>query len=127
MEFGTMMQALSDLANGSFSQYDDTTSVIIVHVDEHRIQTVFAYDEGEKGIKFYSKACEATDDIPFDEIIKDNGSLSYAAIRLQDGNLIVDSRTLPGAQAGEGMKEMLLEVALTADKWELELTGKDVN
>jgi len=55
MDFGNKMQAISDMAGGSFSQYDDTTSVIIVSVDDHRIQTVYAYDEGEKS-KFRTRA-----------------------------------------------------------------------
>ena len=127
MDFGNKMQTISDMAGGSFSQYDDTTSVIIVSVDDHRIQTVYAYDEGEKGIKFSSKACDVVENIPYDKIVKDNGSLSYARIGIEDGSIFVTARALPGSDPGTGMKDLLLEVATTADKWELELTGKDIN
>jgi len=127
MDFGTKMQTISDMASGSFSQYDDTTSVIIISVDEHRIQTVYAYDEGEMGIKFSSKACDVVENTPYDKITKENGSLTYARIGIEDGSIFVTARALPGSEAGKGMKDMLVEVANTADKWEFELSGKDIN
>ena len=127
MEFGTMMEQLADLAGGSFSQYDDTTSVLIVPVGEHRIQTVYAYDEGEQGIKIISKACDENDVTPYEKLVRNNGSLSYSCIGIEDGLIYVKSRVLPGAEPGKAMKDMLLEIAETADNWELKLTDQDIH
>jgi len=127
MEFGTMMEQLADLAGGSFSQYDDITSVLIVPVGEHRIQTVYAYDEGEDGIKIISKACNEVEATPYEKIVRNNGKLSYSCIGIEDGVLYVKCRVFPGALPGKAMKEMLIEIAETADSWELALTGQDIN
>ena len=127
MEFGTMMEELANLSKASFSQYDDTTSVLIVPVGEHRIQTVYAYDEGEQGIKIISKVCDEVEATPYEKLIRNNGSLSYSCIGIEDGVIYVKSKIFPGSETGKAMKEMLIEIAQTADSWELKLTGQDIN
>jgi hypothetical protein len=126
MDFKTLMQDASKILDGTFSEYDDKTTVIIVPVDDHRFQTVFAHNEDEDGIKFNSKACDPTDELPFKKLIDDNSNHKYARLEIENDVLYVTSRSLPGSQP-EGVAKMLLEVGKVADSWELELTGQDIN
>ena len=126
MDFNTLMQEASKIINGSFSEYDEKTSIIIVPIDDHRFQTVFAHDEDEQGIKFNSKSCDSTGEMPYKELMHENAVLKYARLELENDSLFVTGRALPGSEAAS-VSSLLSEVGKVADKWELKLTGKDVN
>ncbi len=126
MDFKTQMQEASEIINGTFSEYDDKTTVIIVPIDEHRFQTVFAHDEDEYGIKFNTKSCELGNEIPYKELMLENSTHKYARLELENDTLFVTGRSLPGSEPA-GIAKMLSEVGKVADKWEFKLTGQDVN
>ena len=127
MDFKSIMRTTSDAVEGTYSEYDDTTTVIIVPVDEHRFQTVYAYKDEIEGVTFRTKITEETDTTPYMDLMRNNGRLKYARISIEDGVLIVTAYAFPGFTASQALNDMLLEVAKTADHWENALTGQDVN
>ena len=126
IDFKTLMQDASSIIEGTFSEYDDVTTVVIVPIDEHRFQTVFAHDEKENGIKFNSKACDPMDELPCRELLQENADHKFARLELENNILYVTGRALPGS-APEGVAAVLKEVGVVADVWEHKLTGQDVN
>ena len=126
MDFKSNMQTAAEIIEGTYNEYDEVTTVVIVPVDDHRFQTVFAHDEGEDGIKFNTKACDITEDVPFKELLLENASMKFGRIEIEDNTLFVTGRALRGSDA-KGISKMLDEVGKMADKWEFKLTGQDVN
>lgn len=126
MDFKTLMQDASKLIDGTYSEYDDVTTVVIVPVDDHRFQTVFAHDEGGDGIKFNTKAVDPLEDLPYKEVLDDNSKHKFARLELENGILYVTARALPGSSP-DGVARMLKDVGAVADAWEHKLTGQDVN
>ena len=126
MNFSSTMQSIADKVEGSFSEYDENIAVLIVPVDEHRFQTVYCYNEGVKGYRFISKVCETDDNLPYKEMVKESSDLLYASFYIENNFLYVRATTFIGGNEEEGLKELLVEVAQIADKWENKLTGADV-
>ncbi len=126
MNFSSTMQSLGDLVEGSCSEYDENTAVLIVPIDDHRFQTVYCYNEGPKGIRFISKVCEVEENMPFQELLDESSDLLYASFYIENSFLYVKATTFM-AGTEEGLKDMLVEVAQVADKWENKLTGADVH
>lgn len=126
MDFKSNMQTAAEIIDGTYSEYDEQTSVVIVPVDDHRFQTIFAHDEGEDGIKFNTKACEITEEIPYKELLLENASMKFGRIEIENNTIFVTGRALRGSDA-KGISKMLEEVGKVADKWEFKLTGLDVN
>ena len=126
MNFSSTMQSLADQVEGSFSEYDENIAVLIVPIDEHRFQTVYCYNEGPKGIRFISKVCEVEENMPFQELLKESSDLLYACFYIENNFLYVRATTFM-AGTEEGLKDMMVEVAQIADKWENKLTGADVH
>jgi len=126
MNFSSTMQSLADQVEGSFSEYDENIAVLIVPIDEHRFQTVYCYNEGPKGIRFISKVCEVEENMPFQELLNESSDLLYACFYIENNFLYVRGTTFM-AGSEEGLKDMMVEVAQIADKWENKLTGADVH
>jgi len=126
MDFKTQMEEASKIIDGTFSEYDDSTSVVIVPTDDHRFQTIFAHKEGEDGIKFNTKACDSVEEFPYKELLLENAKHKFARLEVEGDTLYVTGRALPGSEP-KGIAKMLREVGKVADTWELKLTGEDVN
>ena len=126
MDFKTLMQDASAIIDGTYSEYDDVTTVVIVPVDDHRFQTVFAHDEGDDGIKFNTKSTDPIEDFPFKDVLDDNSNHKFARLELENDTLYVTARALPGSTP-DGVARMLKDVGVVADNWEHKLTGQDVN
>jgi hypothetical protein len=126
MDFKSNMQTASEIIEGTYSEYDEQTTVIIVPVDDHRFQTIFAHDEGDDGIKFNTKSCDGIAEFPYRELLLENSKMKYGRIEIEGDTLYVTGRALKGSDAG-GISRLLLEVGKVADNWEFKLTGQDVN
>lgn len=127
MNFSSTMQSIADQVEGSFSEYDENIAVLIVPVDEHRFQTVYCYNEGPKGFRFISKVCETDDSLPYKAMVEESSDLLYASFYIENDFLYVRATTFIGGDDDEaGLKQLLVEVAQIADKWENKLTGADV-
>ena len=126
MNFSSTMQSIADQVEGSFSEYDENIAVLIVPVDEHRFQTVYCYNEGEKGLRFITKVCEVEDHMPLKDLLDESADLLYASFYVENNFLYVRGTTFM-TDSEQGLKNMLVEVAQIADKWENKLTGADVH
>ena len=126
MNFSSTMQSIADKVEGSFSEYDENIAVLIVPVDEHRFQTVYCYNEGPKGYRFISKVCEVEEGLPYKEMVEESSDLLYASFYIENNFLYVRATTFIGGDDEAGLKDLLVEVAQIADKWENKLTGADV-
>jgi len=126
MNFSSTMQSIAEQVEGSFSEYDENIAVLIVPVDEHRFQTVYCYNEGEKGYRFISKVCETDDNLPYKAMVEESSDLLYASFYIESDFLYVRATTFISGNEEAGLKELLVEVAQIADKWENKLTGADV-
>ncbi|NNF22400.1 MAG: hypothetical protein HKN67_10680 [Saprospiraceae bacterium] len=127
MNFSSTMQSLADQVEGSFSEYDENIAVLIVPIDEHRFQTVYCYNEGPKGLRFISKVCEVEENMPFQDLLNESSDILYASFYIENNFLYVRGTTFLATGSEEGLKDMLVEVAQVADKWENKLTGADVH
>ena len=127
MDFKSIMQTTSDAVDGTYSEYDDTTTVIIVPVDEHRFQTVYAYKDEINGVTFRTKIGDVTEDTPYKDLMHNNGKLKYSRITIEKRVLYTTAYAFPGFTASQSLSDMLTEVAQTADHWENKLTGQDIN
>ena len=126
MNFSKTMQSIADQVEGSFSEYDENIAVLIVPVDEHRFQTVYCYNEGEKGLRFITKVCEVEEQMPLKDLLNESADLLYASFYVENNFLYVRGTTFM-TDSEQGLKAMLVEVAQIADKWENKLTGADVH
>ena len=126
MNFSSTMQSIADQVEGSFSEYDENIAVLIVPVDEHRFQTVYCYNEGEKGLRFITKVCEVEEQMPLKDLLDESADLLYASFYVENNFLYVRGTTFM-TDSEQGLKTMLVEVAQIADKWENKLTGADVH
>ena len=126
MNFSSTMKSLADSVEGSFSQYDNSTAVLIVPIDDHRFQTVYCYNEGDNGIRFISKVCEVDENTPDRQLLSETSDLIFTSFYIENNFLYTKAMTFVGG-TDSGLTEMLTELARAADKWEKKLTGADVH
>lgn len=130
--FNEFMEGFAEEINGQFSEYDQSKSVIIVPLEENRFQAVLGvikYNEKFKktGIEFSSKVCPFSEDIDCKQLVTENAKTCYAKFVIVDDFIKVEGSAFLETIMGEGLKEIIKEVAQLADEWELRLTGLDVN
>lgn len=130
--FSELMEKIANDIGGQFSEYDKNKSVIIVPLPDNRYQAVVAilkhnekYDK--TGIEFSSKVCPLNRDIDLKELLMENAKTCYAKFVIIDDYIKVEGSTFLENVNEGGMKEILFEVANTADEWEFKFTGMDVN
>ncbi len=126
------MEKFAREINGQFSQYDQMKSVLIVPLWKGRFQTVVGVVKeleqfGRNAISLSSRICPLSPEINMEELLRKNSSLCYARFAIEDQTLKVQATALMDQITEAVLKEIIMEVAATADKWEYQLTGKDVN
>ena len=133
MKLGTLMQEVANEINAQYSEYDETKSVIIVRFDTGRLQTIYGtLETGEKfnnrmGIQLKSKVCEVPEELDYKMLLEESSMVNHAKFVIEDDYLLVEASVYIEAANKELLKEMILEVAELADKWENKLTGEDIN
>ncbi|HBH21999.1 MAG TPA: hypothetical protein DDY13_01115 [Cytophagales bacterium] len=130
--FNDFMENYAGEIGGQFSEYDKSKSVIIVPLKDTRYQAVLGLmkfnDQFNKtSIEFSSKVCPASDDIDFRRLTMENARTCYAKFVLVDDYIKVEGCAFLESIQEEGLKDIIQEVAQTADKWEFKMTGLDVN
>jgi hypothetical protein len=130
--FSELMEKIANDIGGQFSEYDTNKSVIIVPLRDNRYQAVVAIlKHNEKcdktGIEFSSKVCPINDDIDLQELLMENAKTCYAKFVIIDDYVKVEGSTFLDNMNEGGLKEILHEVANTADEWEFRFTGMDVH
>ena len=66
-------------------------------------------------------------EIRLEKILRTNTTLCIVCFAIADHLIKVQASALMDQITVPILKEIILEVATTADRWELELTGKDVH
>jgi hypothetical protein len=132
MQLNDFTRSFADEIGGQYSEYDIEKSVIIVPLEENRFQAVLCQsrkieDDDRKGLVFTSKVCEYSDSIDLKELLKENYNFHFAKFIIVDDVIKIEASALDGNVTHEMLKEMIVEVAKSADEWEFKLTGLDVN
>ncbi len=128
------MQRLSEEINGRFLEYDTSKSVIVVPLKDGRYQavqgTLRTLDDGHtQTITFVSKVCTYNPDIDLKTFLLENRNLFYSKFAVDNDFIKVEASVfiefLNDANTSF-LKQMIIEVAETADAWEGKLTGIDI-
>jgi hypothetical protein len=133
MDLLEFMRSFADEIGGHFSEYDKTKSVIIVPLGENRYQTVVGVlKDTEKfnnraGIEFSSKVCAHKPDMDLADLLRENSKFCHAKFVIEDEFIKVEAASFLDNVTAELLKEIILEVANTADEWEYRTTGMDVH
>jgi hypothetical protein len=132
MKFNEFMEKFAAEIGGQFQEYDTNKSVIIIPLDGGRFQAVLGhmkYSERYRktGIEFTSKVCEYGKGVNTQELLEENSNFCHAKFVLVDGYVKVEASAFVDYMNEELLKEIITEVAHTADEWEYRLTGQDVH
>ncbi len=115
---------------GTFIEYNESSVMLTVPVDDTRFQNVKGYleDEGEElQISFMSKICKYEDypNLDYQRILRENYRFKYSRIIIYNEYIQLYATETYNRATLEHAKEMFLEVAKMADYLEHELTGED--
>jgi hypothetical protein len=132
MKFNEFMEGFANEIGGQFQEYDTNKSVIIIPLEGGRFQAVLGhmkYSEKYRktGIEFTSKVCEFDKEVNPIELLEENSNFCHAKFVLVDGFVKVEASAFIDFITEELLKEIIVEVANTADEWEYRLTGQDVH
>lgn len=130
MVFNKFMQEFAREINGQFSEYDQKKSVIIVPLGEKRFQAVLGFvktnaQNGRQEIVVSSKVCTLSPEINYEELLRQNAQFCYARFSIFENDLLVEASTYLNVVTEPLMKDIIIEVAGIADKWEYKFTGQD--
>jgi len=117
---------------GQYTDYDQSKGVLVVPLPESRFQTVLVMSRpgptsGKELAVFSSKICEMNTDINLRELLQRNVDFDYAKFIIEDDFLKVEASCVSATASDELVKEMIVEVANSADQMELKLTGADIH
>lgn len=134
MNLVAYMQNLSEEINGRFLEYDKTKSVIVVPLKNGRYQAVQGavktLDDGHtRTITFTSKVCSFGRYLDLSSFLSENRNLYYSKFAADNEFVKVEASVFVEFLNSENrnfLKQMIIEVAETADAWESKLTGIDV-
>jgi len=132
MNLSTIIKQYAEQIGGTFTEYDQEKSIVIVPLKDNRFQTVLAVLEksrvsGKTRAVFKSKVCELTSNINTTDLLSQHAHFDYSKFTNEDNQLKVEASCLIDAASEEELKSMLQEVAQLADHYELQLTGKDIH
>lgn len=134
MNLQAYMQSLAEGINGSFSEYDESTSVVVVPLQDGRYQsvkgTLETLDDGQTQVVcFSSYVCSYHDNLNFRNFLSENQKLRYSKFSIDEEFVQVEASVFIEFLT-EGNQDYLIkairEIAVQADAWEHKLTGLDV-
>ena len=134
MNLQMYMQSLSEGLNGSFSEYDDNTSVIVVPLQDGRYQSVKGtskmLDDGRtEVVSFSSYVCSYHENLDFKNFLSENQNLRYSKFTIDEEFVQVEASVFIEFLTENNqdfLMKMIREIAEQADSWEHKLTGLDV-
>ena len=134
MNLQTYMQSLAEGLNGSFSEYDDRTSVVVVPLQDGRYQSVKGtlnmLDDGHtQVVSFSSYVCSYHDNLDFKNFLSENQNLRYSKFTIDEEFVQVEASVFVEFLTENNqdfLMKMINEIAEQADCWEHKLTGLDV-
>ena len=134
MNLQTYVQTLADDLNGSFSEYDDETAVVVVPLASGRYQSVkcslrLLEDGHTRVVSFSSCVCTYHDSLNFKNFLTENINLHYSKFTIDEEFVQVEASVFAEFLTDDNrafLLKMLQEIAEQADVWEHKLTGLDV-
>lgn len=127
MELNNFMKSYAEEIKGNFSEYDDQRSVIVVPLEMERQQAVVGEIDLENNlISISSKVCVAEDNIRYKDLLIENHNSTFGKFTIVNDFLKVVSHSPADVASSEMLKRAIQEVAKLADKWELNITGRDI-
>lgn len=132
MDLNHFMETYSHEIGGQYSEYNNTVSIVIFPLPDHRFQTVYGEKKhlekyGRELIEFSSKVCEYNNDIDLKLLLSENTNFCYAKFSIVNDFIQVEASLFIDSATEENVKEAMSEVANLADEYELKLTGADVH
>lgn len=127
MKLNNFMKSYAEEIKGNFSEYDDQRSVIVVPLEMDRQQAVVGeIDEENNLISISSKVCVVEDHIRFKDLLEENHKSTFGKFTIVNDFLKVESRSPADSVSDDLLKKAIQEVANLADKWEMNITGRDI-
>lgn len=132
MDLNAFMESYANEIDGTYSEYDIRTSIIIVPLPDQRFQTVLGKLKHSQrynrlGIEFTSKVCQFESSIDLKSLLTENANLNHAKFVIIDDFIHVEASSFVESATEELLKEIIQEVANIADEYEFKLTGADVH
>lgn len=127
------LEQLAQEMNGNFTEYSDDTVIVTLPLEEGRFQSVRGLiNERESGLMliFTSTICRLHEypDVDFRKMLEMNYDLGYSKITITDEDYLELMAAIKYELCSpEELRYMITEVVQTADRLELEITGKDVH
>ena len=127
------LQQLAEEMDGNYTEYSDDTIIVTLPLEEGRFQSVRGLiTERDSGLMLIltSTICRLHEypDVDYRKMLEMNYELGYSKITITDEDYLELMTSIKYDLATpEEIKYMITEVALTADKLEFEITGKDVH
>lgn len=129
MEISTVLQKITDDMGGSFTEYSENNLILTIPTENGRFQGITTYvleKNGKKVLEIASKVCEAsTPNIDYRKLLEMNQELTYSKIVIFDEYIQLAAELIAEHCNEEILRDIVDEVGHTADKIELQLTGKD--
>ena len=106
--------------------------MIIFPLKDGRFQTITGHvvvneDYQREVVQIKTKVCELSERIPYNDLLTESTNLPYSKFVVEDNFLKVEATSFLVNLKEEMVKEMIIEVARVADRWEYKITGKDIH
>lgn len=127
-EFSTQF---AERNNAKYTEYDDNTSVFVLRLRDARFQNVLVriMDHEKTGARIVhvsSKVCGIEEKIDYPELLAAAVDSIHTRFIVEDGFVKTEAAFILDRLDEEIISEMIIEVATTADEWELKITGADI-
>jgi len=127
MNLNKFMESYAEELGGNYSDYDEFRSVIVVPLSMDRLQAVVGEVSNEtKQINLSSKVCMIDHKIDFKKLLEENHTTKYGKFCITNDFLKVEVSHELETVSDQMLKDSIQEVAQLADKWEFNITGKDI-
>jgi hypothetical protein len=130
MDVSKSIESIADAMGGSFTEYSTENLIITVPVKGDRFQAVTTYQlvhDGKKVLELASRVCDADQpDVNYRHLLELNQELTYSKIVIFDGFIQLAAEVVVEHITEDILKDIIAELATTADRIENEITGKDV-
>jgi hypothetical protein len=127
------LSKLAEELNGNYTEYSDDTVIVTLPLEEGRFQSIRGLiTQKDSGLMLVltSTICRLHEypDVDFRRMLEFNYDLGYSKITITDEDYLELMTSIKYDLATpDELRYMLNEVAVTADKLEFEITGKDVH
>ncbi len=131
IDFKAFLTNFAEEIKGQYEEYDDNRSVIIVPLKDQRFQSVVGEvmeigENNRQGVEFTSKVCQYRHDLNLKELLMGNADFTHGRLALVNDFIQVEASAFLDNVSEDLLKEIINEVANSADDWEFKLTGEDI-